>query len=103
MQVGGKSALFKYQQAYSDGRYIHSNTRVTRQAAKDLIRSLTRREETKTNDRDRERYTKKHRNQMVSYRDSRRKTKTERGKTKGNVGNPPLSRISSNPDTNPVS
>jgi len=34
---------------------------------------------------------------------SAKNRETEKGNAKGNVGNPPLSRISNNPDTNPVS
>ena len=39
---------------------------------------------------------------MVSYRDKMRESERQKKKEtrKGNVGNPPLSRISNNPDTN---
>jgi len=44
MVVQHLNILLKYRRAYSDGRYIHSNTRATRQATKDLILILKKQE-----------------------------------------------------------
>jgi len=53
---------------------------------------------------DRERYRKRNRNKMVYYRDIVGENWRQRKeRQKGNIGNSLLSRISMNPDTNPVS